>query len=150
MVSIARAVIIRDDRVLLGRGNEEDFWTLPGGHVEPGEMSGQALLREVTEELGAANTRIGRLLWIVENHFVYRGQTCHEVGFYYRVELPAGALPICSGEFAGCEPCTRFRWFHLSDIARLDIRPRILSARLDALPAAPEHLQVDEIGPNAD
>jgi 8-oxo-dGTP pyrophosphatase MutT (NUDIX family) len=143
-VFIARAVVVRQDYVLLGRGDDETFWTLPGGHVELGEMSDRALLREVAEELGV-NARCGRLIWIVENHFIYRNRHCHEVGFYYHVELPADVLPLCSDEFTRCEPGVRFRWFPLSDIASVDIRPRFLAARLGALPDAPEHLQIDEI-----
>lgn len=142
---IARAVVIRRGRVLLGRGEDEDFWTLPGGHIEPGEMSGQALLREVAEELGVADARLGRLLWVVENHFVYRGERHHEVGFYYLVELPAGALPICGGEFTGPEAGVCFRWLALSEIAGFDIRPRFLSTGLSALPDRFEHLWIDDI-----
>ena len=135
--------------MLLGRGEDEDFWTLPGGHIEPGEMSGPALLREVTEELGVTDARLGRLVWIVGNRFVYRGQLCDEVGFYYLVELPAGVLPICDGEFTGPEAGVCFRWFALTDIAGFDIRPRFLPTRLGALPDRIEHLWIDDIGAGA-
>ena len=149
-VLIARAILIRQNRGLLGRGDDEDFWTLPGGHIEPGEMSGQALLREVSEELGVAKARLGHLIWIVENHFIYQGQRHHEVGFYYSVEIPADALPICDGEFTGPEPGVCFHWFPTSEIASIDVRPSFLSARLGALPDIPEHLQIDEIGADPD
>jgi 8-oxo-dGTP pyrophosphatase MutT (NUDIX family) len=52
------AALLRDgDRVLLchrapGRRWYPDVWDLPGGHVEPGELPGAALARELREELG--------------------------------------------------------------------------------------------------
>jgi 8-oxo-dGTP pyrophosphatase MutT (NUDIX family) len=52
------AALLRDgDRVLLCHRSPHrrwypDVWDLPGGHVEPGELPGAALARELREELG--------------------------------------------------------------------------------------------------
>jgi 8-oxo-dGTP diphosphatase len=52
--------LLRDaDRILLCHRSPRrrwypDVWDLPGGHVEPGEMPGAALARELREELGIA------------------------------------------------------------------------------------------------
>jgi 8-oxo-dGTP pyrophosphatase MutT (NUDIX family) len=52
------AALLRDgDRVLLCHRSPQrrwypDVWDLPGGHVEPGELPGLALVRELREELG--------------------------------------------------------------------------------------------------
>ena len=50
------AVIARDDGrlLLIQRGNEpgRGLWSLPGGHVEPGESEVDAVAREVLEETG--------------------------------------------------------------------------------------------------
>jgi 8-oxo-dGTP pyrophosphatase MutT (NUDIX family) len=48
----ARAIIIRDKKVLLVSGYGVDKYWTPGGGVEAGETSLQALHREVKEELG--------------------------------------------------------------------------------------------------
>jgi 8-oxo-dGTP diphosphatase len=55
-VQVVAAVLRRGDRVLLGhrcadRASYPDVWDLPGGHVEPGEHSADALARELREEL---------------------------------------------------------------------------------------------------
>lgn len=46
---IARAVIRRDDRLLLARQRTKSWSFLPGGHVEPGERVEVALVREITD-----------------------------------------------------------------------------------------------------
>jgi ADP-ribose pyrophosphatase YjhB (NUDIX family) len=56
------AIIIRDGHVLLMRMGANDFWFVPGGRVEAGEVARVALEREVTEELGVTG-EVGRLLW---------------------------------------------------------------------------------------
>jgi len=49
----ASAAIFRGDRVLLverGSGALKGLWSLPGGHIEPGERAAAAARREVLEE----------------------------------------------------------------------------------------------------
>jgi 8-oxo-dGTP diphosphatase len=51
----ASAAIFRDGLVLLverGKGALPGTWSLPGGHIEPGERAKDAALREVGEETG--------------------------------------------------------------------------------------------------
>jgi 8-oxo-dGTP diphosphatase len=52
-------VIIRDGRLLMvrergrsltGRHDGREYWTLPGGGIQPGETPEQAVMREVAEE----------------------------------------------------------------------------------------------------
>jgi len=61
------AVIIRDDRVLMvrergpdkeGRHLGQEYWTLPGGGIEPGENFDHAVRREVKEEVGLRATDV--------------------------------------------------------------------------------------------
>src|ERR1700704_4810726 len=51
----ASAAIFRDDTVLLierAKGALRGRWSLPGGHIEPGETARDAVVREVAEETG--------------------------------------------------------------------------------------------------
>lgn len=56
-IPISVAALVRDGLVLLvhrhpSRRRYPDCWDLPGGHVEPGELPHQTVLRECLEELG--------------------------------------------------------------------------------------------------
>jgi 8-oxo-dGTP pyrophosphatase MutT (NUDIX family) len=120
----ACAIIRQADRLLLNRDGGDSFWALPGGAVEQGEFSTDALVREMREELGIA-VEIGRLVWIVENLSEYRGTSYTEYGFYYEADWPS-AVEIGDAEFAGEEPDQFFRWIRNEDIAALDFRPAVL------------------------
>lgn len=57
----ACAVLWRDGKLLLGLRSPErrtypNCWDIPGGFVEPSETLGEALARELTEELGVFPT----------------------------------------------------------------------------------------------
>ena len=54
MKQTARAVIIRDGRLLLVTAHDKGYYWLPGGTVEDGESMVEALHRELAEELGVS------------------------------------------------------------------------------------------------
>lgn len=82
----ARAVILDGDgRLLLDRTHHDDrpvFYWLPGGGVEPGETSDEALRRELVEE-ASLDIEVGRLLYVSENLFVESGDYRHELILYF-------------------------------------------------------------------
>jgi 8-oxo-dGTP diphosphatase len=58
----ASAVVFRDATVLIverGKGALPGTWSLPGGHIEPGETARAAAAREVNEETGLTVTLNG-------------------------------------------------------------------------------------------
>lgn len=62
MEHVVTGALIQNERLLLcrrsaGRVSYPGVWDLPGGHVEPGEAPLDALVRELTEELGVVITR---------------------------------------------------------------------------------------------
>lgn len=58
---VACGLLVRNGRVLLvhrssAKTSNPNVWDLPGGHLEPGENSRQALVRELQEELSVSIT----------------------------------------------------------------------------------------------
>ncbi len=68
---IASALIRQGTDVLLvrqrQRGTQQDYWSLPGGVVDPGELLSEAMVREVREESGLEVVDPGRLLYVVQH-----------------------------------------------------------------------------------
>jgi 8-oxo-dGTP diphosphatase len=50
----ARAIIIRDKRILMVTGHGADYYWTPGGGIDEGESIIDALHREIKEELGVS------------------------------------------------------------------------------------------------
>jgi ADP-ribose pyrophosphatase YjhB (NUDIX family) len=88
--AVALCAVMNGDRVLVRHHVDQQrqrvFFRPPGGTVEYGEHSLDAVRREVQEEIGADVTGL-RLLGCVENIFQYEGETGHEIVFIYRADF---------------------------------------------------------------
>lgn len=78
-------IIVKDNHVLMHKNKKDSFWTLIGGRIQLGEDSAQAVEREFEEELGIS-AKADRLLWSVENFFIYKGRSYHEYSFIYQMQ----------------------------------------------------------------
>lgn len=61
------AYIVNNGAVLLRLHEKYDLWAAPGGHMDPGEDTNQAVLREVWEEVGLNVELIGPSTWIKQD-----------------------------------------------------------------------------------
>lgn len=67
-INVVAAIIADGNRIFAtqrGYGPWKDWWEFPGGKIEPGESSKDALAREIREEL-ATEIEVGELLTTVE------------------------------------------------------------------------------------
>jgi ADP-ribose pyrophosphatase YjhB (NUDIX family) len=90
------------------------LWSLPGGHVEPGEYLADAVSREVMEETGL-EVEVRHLAGIFE----VLGDP-HYVILDYVVDVTGGAAPAGSGDVSEA------RWVSIDDIDDLECTPRFV------------------------
>lgn len=82
-VRVSAVVFDADHRVLLVRQfADSDFWLLPGGGAEPGELTRDAVVREVLEETGFSIAP-ERLLWVTESMIHGRESVVHHINACY-------------------------------------------------------------------
>ncbi len=97
----ARALIIKDRKLLLVTNQEVSLYWSPGGGIEAGETPEQALARELTEELGVKVA---------------------EARLYMQEELPQYHkkfeyfLTTVDGEITPANEVESFRWFSRADL----------------------------------
>ena len=95
-VHLATGILERDGALLLVASrypnHREPLWNLPGGRQRPGELVGDALVREFLEETGLAIER-GPLAYVAESYD--RATSVHFVNFAFEI---AAARYAASGE----------------------------------------------------
>jgi len=138
----AAAVFVWRGSVLLHRPVSDAFWALPGGRLEPGEDAASAVLREMREELDE-DVCCGPLACVGENFFDSRGQSNHEIGFYFHASFGDGSslLDVMKSHVrTEGEQSFEFKWFPLTGLDQIDVRPAFLRQFLARPAMAFEHI----------
>lgn len=148
-------VAVDAGRVLIHRAERDAFWALPGGHGELFEPSPETLRREMIEELGLT-VEVGPLAWVIENFFEFNGRHYHELGFYYRMTLPADCALLQGGDgpFPGLEtdygpealPLI-FRWQPITALDAITLYPECLVSLLGK-PSGPVRHVINDARPH--
>jgi 8-oxo-dGTP pyrophosphatase MutT (NUDIX family) len=136
------AIIRLEDKWLISRLHKEDFWFLPGGRVQDGESTLDAMRREVVEELATECAAL-RPVFLAESFFSLHNRRFHEVCLYYEVEL-SGDKPYA---IEGCTPVDGgmdLKWAAKHELAAMNLKPAFLAPRLAKLPPTLEHLIIAE------
>ena len=106
------AVIEREGRILLGRRPREKrhggLWEFPGGKVLDSESFGDAIARELREELGLGVERLGRVLSRVRDP-----GSVFEIIF---IEVSVSGVPVPAEH-------ERVAWFGRAELSRLGLAP---------------------------
>lgn len=132
----ATAVIIKDNKLLTYKvGNEHH---LVGGAIKVGELSKDAVIREVKEELGLECV-IKDLMFIAENRFDYKGELHHMIEFHYKVEA-LGEIPkqILDDKPYICE------WIPINNINDFNISPNFLIDELAKWDGYVRHIDISQ------
>ena len=139
-------LLMQEGRVLIMMDQRSPYYYLPGGRIALHETSGEAIVRELREELHTEVT-VQRLCYVAESYFIEEvsGERFHEVCFYYQLE-PSEELLSRGTEFYSEEGQKRhfFRWASVSELQDLYFQPVFLKGRLQRLPEQTEHLVIRE------
>lgn len=110
-----KALIIRDGKMLAIRLRDEtgEFYILPGGGQEAGELLPDAVVREVAEETGI-RVECGELLFVLEGA---HGEPFHRVDLVFRCEYRS---EIPDAQLHGDQTQVGYEWL---DIAALNTAP---------------------------
>lgn len=131
-------ILIRDGKILVQREKNGEEYALPGGHIEMGETSREALVREYAEETGV-DISCGRLLWIEESLWRQDGKDANSLNFYYMVELSGEDIPD-TGEFMPQKDneSVLYGWLPIENLGKVKIYPEFLSGELNRLEKYPK------------
>ncbi len=101
-------------------------WGLPKGHPEPGETTAEAALREVREETGLSDLRLGDELVTIDWVFRLRGRRIHKFTTFYLMYSERGdPVPDESEGISECEwvpletAYERISYENASEVARV-------------------------------
>ncbi len=124
-------LVINNNKLLLVDMDDSGFLCLPGGYVELGETTEQAICREMQEELGY-KLEIIKYLGVVENFFVNKNnRKMHEICFYYLLK-PFKEEDAKYNDYIliendkGHNIKLNFKWINIIELDNYDIRPEFL------------------------
>jgi 8-oxo-dGTP pyrophosphatase MutT (NUDIX family) len=131
-------VAVHNGKLLMHKTPSDHFWSLPGGRTDMFELTRETLVREMAEETGKTIV-VKDLLWIVENFFEYSQIHHHEIGFYYKMEIPDLDN---EDDFRTTEEGSEllFHWHPLEDLHTIKMYPDFITADLILNTSCTKHM----------
>lgn len=128
-------ILEHNGKYLAVKINNNQFYCLPGGHVELDEDTDMAIKREMAEELGY-EIKIKKLIAINQNFFKTKeNKPFHELGYYYIVEAKNeqdvnpndyAREELDKGELKHLE----FKWLTLKELKNADFMPHFVASAI--------------------
>lgn len=111
-----RVLIVQNNKVLLVKESDDDWWALPGGGVDHGETIESSLLREVEEELGVPANKVSSDFQIVHYNLGNVVNAVPRMNLYFKVSVPAKLLKQT-------EHVAQWQWFTKEEFLALAMNP---------------------------
>ena len=112
-IEVAAAIIIKNNRLFAtqrGYGDFKDYWEFPGGKLEAGETPGEALIREIREELNA-EISVGKMIRKID----YDYPAFHLTMYCFICELISTEITLVEHEAA--------RWLSMEELDEVEWLP---------------------------
>ncbi|QKW11182.1 NUDIX domain-containing protein [Streptomyces sp. NA04227] len=156
MRQVSRVILLdAQQRILLLHGHEiddptDDWWFTPGGGLENGETREQAALRELAEETGITDVRLGPVLWRRICSFPFAGRRWDQEEWYYLAHTTQTAVTAHALTDLEQRSMSGARWWTCEELtqAHETVYPTRLAGLLRRLldhgpPASPEVLDTE-------
>lgn len=128
-------ILIVDNKVLSVKMQKNEFFCLPGGHIELGEDSKEAIIREMKEETGY-DIMINKLIALTENFFTRKnGKKIHEISLYYLLDS-VNEIKIKNQEYSVIENDKgeiinhKFKWIEINHIDNENFKPVMVKEKI--------------------
>ena len=121
-------IFIKDNKILLVDMDDSGFLCLLGGHVELGEKTENALIRELLEET-KKKIKIKKYLGVMENYFVNKYSIkIHEICFYYLIDFVEDIKlnNFIVFEDDNAKTKLEYHFIDIKDVDKYDVRQSIL------------------------
>lgn len=131
----ARAIVLDpDDRLLLISANDPfrrstpGWWEVPGGGIDPGERTEDAVRRELWEEAGIRDADIGPCIWTQSVQFTFAGMRFDQDEWIHVARCDGSAAGPAGLEALEALAFGEQRWWPLDQV--LEQKPRTIPYRL--------------------
>lgn len=124
-------ILIHEGKMLFVKCAVGDYYYLIGGGVHLGETSESCIEREILEESGI-HAYVHHLAVVCENFFKGQGGKidgldCHEIEFYYYMEIMDRDLSLCRNVTDDGEDLV---WLPVEEMERSNIKPAFIKERI--------------------
>ena len=93
----------------------------PGGGIDIGELRHEALLREIREETGMQNVKIGKLISSFDNFFYDAPRDFAMQAFLFFYECSTDEAELLPDNLVYDEEARGFRWVEIAQIGKDDL-----------------------------
>lgn len=111
-----RVLIVQDDKMLLVKEADDDWWALPGGGVDHGETIESTLVREVEEELGVPASEVSSDFQIVYYNIGSVVNNVPRMNLFFKASVPEELLKKT-------DHVSEWKWFTKEEFMKAELHP---------------------------
>lgn len=118
-----RVLIVQDDKILLVKEADDDWWALPGGGIDHGETIESTLVREVEEELGAPADKVSSDFEIIHYNIGNVVNSVPRMNLFFKATVPEELL-------SKTNHVSEWKWFTKEEFLNAELHSSYDKAKL--------------------